>query len=188
VSEYGASSAPSSAGAPPPPPPPGPPPPPVSTPSAAPAAGGVSAVFAELNRGEEVTKHLRKVDKSEMTHKNPALRASSTVPSSVGSSSAAGGATAKKPLKPTKPHALAGKKPTKFVLEGSKWLIVSGLRRVPTGVVLNVLLQEHYENESALTVDNTEISQTINLYGIKNSTVIVKGKVNAVTLCMCACS
>jgi adenylyl cyclase-associated protein len=148
----------------------------------------VSAVFAELNRGEEVTKHLRKVDKSEMTHKNPALRASSTVPSSVGSSSAAGGATAKKPLKPTKPHALAGKKPTKFVLEGSKWLIVSGLRRIPTGVVLNVLLQEHYENESALTVDNTEISQTINLYGIKNSTVIVKGKVNAVTLCMCACS
>ena len=48
----------------------------------APAAGGVAAVFAELNRGEEVTKGLRKVDKSEMTHKNPALRAGSTVPSS----------------------------------------------------------------------------------------------------------
>ena len=66
---------------PPPPPPPGPPPPPVA---AAPAAGGVAAVFAELNRGEEVTKGLRKVDKSEMTHKNPALRASGTVPSSTG--------------------------------------------------------------------------------------------------------
>jgi adenylyl cyclase-associated protein len=32
-----------------------------------------------------VTKNLRKVDKSEMTHKNPALRASSVVPSSGGS-------------------------------------------------------------------------------------------------------
>ena len=53
----------------------------------APAAGGVSAVFADLNRGEEVTKHLRKVDKSEMTHKNPALRAGNTVPSSVGQGS-----------------------------------------------------------------------------------------------------
>ena len=42
-------------------------------------------MFAELNRGEEVTKGLRKVDKSEMTHKNPALRAGSTVPSSTGS-------------------------------------------------------------------------------------------------------
>lgn len=31
---------------------------------------------------------------------------------------------AKKPLKPTKPQALAGKKPTKLVLEGNKWLIV----------------------------------------------------------------
>ena len=78
-------------------------------------------MFAELNRGEEVTKGLRKVDKSEMTHKNPALRAGITVPSSIGSGSAA---AAKKPLKPTKPSALAGKKPTKFVLEGNKWLIV----------------------------------------------------------------
>ena len=43
-------------------------------------------MFAELNRGSEVTKGLRKVDKSEMTHKNPALRASATVPSTAGSS------------------------------------------------------------------------------------------------------
>lgn len=69
-----------------PPPPPPPPPPPVIPPPAAPAApaGGVAAVFAELNKGEEVTKGLRKVDKSQMTHKNPALRAGGTVPSSTG--------------------------------------------------------------------------------------------------------
>ena len=92
IDKYSASPAapaPAAGGAPPPPPPP--PPPPVAPPapaatSAAPAAGA-AAVFAELNRGEEVTKGLRKVDKSEMTHKNPALRAGSTVPSSVGTTS-----------------------------------------------------------------------------------------------------
>lgn len=34
----------------------------------------MSSVFAQLNQGESVTKGLRKVDKSEMTHKNPELR------------------------------------------------------------------------------------------------------------------
>ena len=76
----------SAAGAPPPPPPPpppGPPPPLAATSAPAPSGGGVAAVFAELNRGEDVTKGLRKVDKSEMTHKNPALRASSVVPATI---------------------------------------------------------------------------------------------------------
>lgn len=75
-------------GAPPPPPPPPPappvaPPPPAAASGAAPASGGIGAVFSELNRGEDVTKGLRKVDKSEMTHKNPALRASSVVPATA---------------------------------------------------------------------------------------------------------
>jgi hypothetical protein len=72
------------AGGPAPPPPPPPPPvlsdfPSSSAPAApkAPAAGDMGAVFSELNRGEAVTKGLRKVDKAEMTHKNPALRSSS---------------------------------------------------------------------------------------------------------------
>ena len=65
--------------------PPAAPPAPAAT--AAPAAGGIGAVFDALNKGADVTKGLRKVDKSEMTHKNPALRAGSTVPSSVGTTS-----------------------------------------------------------------------------------------------------
>ena len=78
IDQYKASSTTSGASGPPPPPPP---PPPLSVPAnTAPPAGGAAAVFAQLNRGEEVTKGLRKVDKSEMTHKNPALRASSVVP------------------------------------------------------------------------------------------------------------
>lgn len=82
----GATSASSPSGSSGPPPPPAPPPPPPPTggePTPAPA-GGAAAVFAELNRGEDVTKGLRKVDKSEMTHKNPDLRASSVVPGSAG--------------------------------------------------------------------------------------------------------
>lgn len=73
-------------------------------------------MFAELNRGSDVTKGLRKVEKSEMTHKNPALRASSTVPSNTSS--------AKKPTKPVKPQSLSTKKPPKFAYEGKKWIIV----------------------------------------------------------------
>ncbi|KAL0575070.1 hypothetical protein ABG067_009068, partial [Albugo candida] len=41
------------------------------------ATGGAAAVFAEINKGSSVTANLRKVDKSEMTHKNPSLRAGS---------------------------------------------------------------------------------------------------------------
>jgi adenylyl cyclase-associated protein len=102
-----------------------------------------------------VTKGLRKVDKSEMTHKNPALRAGSTVP-----------AEKRPPLpkKPTKPASLQAKKPAKFALEGNKWMV------------------EYQENEPGLTVEDVEISQTVNLFGCKNTTVVIKGKCNAVTL------
>ncbi|KAL5511525.1 SRV2 [Sanghuangporus vaninii] len=155
VNQFSASSG--SAGAPPPPPPP---PPAVSAPSPSSSGSGLNAVFADLNRGTDVTKGLRKVDKSEMTHKNPELRASSAVPATPG-------AAHKKPIKPTKPAALAGKKPGKFVLEGTKWII------------------ENQENESGLVVENTEISHVVHLFGCKNTTVQIKGKVNAVNMINC---
>jgi adenylyl cyclase-associated protein len=31
-------------------------------------------------------------------------------------------------------------------------------------------------------VENAEISQVVNLFGCKNSTILIKGKVNAVTI------
>ncbi|KAF8188369.1 cyclase-associated protein [Pholiota molesta] len=114
--------------------------------------------FRAAQPGEEVTKGLRKVDKSEMTHKNPALRASSVVPAPATTSP-----VGKKPLKPSKPSALAGKKPSKFVLEGNKWLI------------------EFYEAET-ITVEDVEISQSVNIFGCKGTTVLIKGKVNAVNI------
>ncbi|KAJ3786583.1 adenylate cyclase associated N terminal-domain-containing protein [Lentinula aff. detonsa] len=151
-----------SLGGPPPPPPPPPPPaaPPVAAGSAVPPAGGTAAVFAEINRGADITRGLRKVDKSEMTHKNPNLRASSIVPSGSGS-------PPKKPVKPTKPQALMGKKPAKFALEGKAWNI------------------EYQEDEKSLVVDGVELNQVVNLFGCKNSVIQIKGKLNAVTLVNC---
>lgn len=118
--------APSAGGAPPPPPPPGPPPvldiksEPAPAPAAANSSSGFGAVFSELNKGESVTKGLRKVEKSEMTHKNPSLRASATQATS--SSRAKSPAPGKKP----KPESMRVKKPAKKELEGNKWTVVSG--------------------------------------------------------------
>lgn len=110
-------------GAPPPPPPPGPPPVLQIKEQKAPetnGSNGLGAVFSELNKGEAVTKGLRKVDKSEMTHKNPSLRASSTVSGHEGSARGKSPAPGKKP----KPEAMRVKKPPKKELEGNKWTIV----------------------------------------------------------------
>lgn len=152
-------------GLPPPPPPPGPPPvlqinseEKAAAPST--AAGGFGAVFSELNQGEAVTKGLRKVDKSQMTHKNPSLRASSTVPD--GEASARGKSPA--PLRKPKPESMRVKKPPVKVLEGNKWTI------------------EHYEKEAEPITIEAQLSHSILISKCNNSTIIVKGKANAVTI------
>ncbi|CAE6421478.1 unnamed protein product [Rhizoctonia solani] len=164
ATQFKGSSVPTAGGAPPPPPPPPPaavPPPPPPA-AAAPAAGvlDTSAVFAQINQGADITKGLRKVNKEEMTHKNPALRASGTVPTT--SSPAA-----RRPSKPAKPAALQTKKPPKMELSGNKWSI------------------ENYENDSSVIIENTEISHIVNIFNCKNTTIQVKGKVNGVVLFNC---
>ena len=125
------SAPPAPAGGAPPPPPPPPGPPPVlkideqkadSSP-----AGGLNAVFAEINKGEDITKSLRKVDKSQMTHKNPSLRAGSTVPDR--SPSARGKSPA--PIAKPKPESMRVKKPPKKELEGNKWTLVCSSLSLP---------------------------------------------------------
>ncbi|CAK7565479.1 MAG: suppressor of rasval19 [Sporothrix epigloea] len=169
---------PSAGGAPPPPPPPPPPPgpPPVlqikdeSTASASSSASTAhGAVFSEINRGADVTKGLRKVDKSQMTHKNPSLRASSTVPD--GASSSTAGVRGKSPVpgKKPKPESMRVKKPAKKELEGNKWTI------------------ENYDKESAAALGGpieieASINQSVLISKCSNTTVIIRGKGNAVTL------
>ncbi|KAL1903011.1 suppressor of rasval19 [Sporothrix stenoceras] len=169
--------APSAGGPPPPPPPPPPGPPPVLQIKEQPAAelngagAGTAhgAVFSEINKGSDVTKGLRKVDKSQMTHKNPALRASSTVPG--GSAPAAGGQRGKSPVpgKKPKPESMRVKKPAKKELDGNKWTI------------------ENYDKEAAAALGGpieieASINQSILISKCSNATVIVRGKGNAVTI------
>ena len=79
-----------------------------------------------------------------------------------------------------------GKKPPKLALEGNKWAIVRVSHQfLPTDCQLKISLQEHQENEAALTVENTELNHIINMFGCKNSTIIIKGKINAVTIGEC---
>ena len=121
---------PAAGGAPPPPPPPGPPPvlqirEEEETSSKA-ADSGLGAVFSEINKGGDVTKGLRKVDKSQMTHKNPSLRAGSTV-SDQDATTRGKSAPGKKP----KPESMRVKKPPKKELDGNKWTIVRAAFQSP---------------------------------------------------------
>ncbi|OHW96727.1 adenylyl cyclase-associated protein [Colletotrichum incanum] len=122
--------------------------------------GGLGAVFSELNKGEAVTKGLRKVDRSEMTHKNPSLRASSTVSEREGSVRGKSPAPGKKP----KPESMRVRKPPKKVLEGNKWTI------------------ENFEKEAQPIEIDASISHSILISKCSNTTIIVRGKANAVTI------
>ncbi|CAI4978392.1 AVN_HP_G0025800.mRNA.1.CDS.1 [Saccharomyces cerevisiae] len=146
-------------------PPPPPPAPPASvfeisndTPATSSDAnkGGIGAVFAELNQGENITKGLKKVDKSQQTHKNPELRQSSTV-SSTGSKSGP-------PPRPKKPSTLKTKKPPRKELVGNKWFI------------------ENYENETESLVIDANKDESIFIGKCSQVLVQIKGKVNAISL------
>ncbi|TLD27098.1 hypothetical protein PspLS_04966 [Pyricularia sp. CBS 133598] len=156
-----------SAGGPPPPPPPPPGPAPAlqikeQGAASTPAVTGINAVFSELNKGEAVTKGLRKVDKSEMTHKNPSLRASSTVPEREGSVSSRGKSPA--PGKKPKPESMRVKKPPKKELDGNKWLI------------------ENFEQQPEPIEIEANMSHSILISKCSGTTVRIHGKANAVTI------
>ncbi|KAK2612873.1 suppressor of rasval19 [Conoideocrella luteorostrata] len=149
---------------PPPPPPPPPGPPPVldikSEATSTTSLKGLDAVFSDLNKGADVTRGLRKVDKSEMTHKNPSLRAGNIVGDQNGSSRGKSPAPGKKP----KPESMRVKKPAKKELDGNKWTI------------------ENYDKELKPIEIETSLSQSVLISRCNNTTVILRGKANQVTI------
>ncbi|KAL3418319.1 Adenylyl cyclase-associated protein [Phlyctema vagabunda] len=153
---------------PPPPPPPGPPPkfdiPDIPEHARAKDAGGLGAVFSDLNKGADVTKGLRKVDRSEMTHKNPSLRAGSTVPTRSDSQSPTQRGKSPAPGKKPKPESMRTKKPPVKKLDGNKWFI------------------ENYDNESSPIEIEATLSQSILISRCNKTTVMVKGKANAISI------
>lgn len=154
----GSSSADPTGGAPPPPPPP----PPAADLSAGSAArgttaGGMDAVFGQLNQGENITRGLKKVEASQMTHKNPELRGSTAPPPTK----------ATPPKLAAKPAQLKAKKPPKTQLDGNKWTI------------------EYHEDNRSIVINQTELNQTVNIFNCKNSIIQIKGKINAVQMTNC---
>lgn len=91
-----------------------------------PAAGGSDvkgALFSSLTKGEGVTAGLKKVDRSQMTHKNPELRASSVVKASEA-------ATKRTTLPSPRAATAATKRPPVLELQGKKWVVVCCSLRV----------------------------------------------------------
>lgn len=146
----------------PPPPPPGAPPAPKGNP------GDMTAVFEQLNQGSAITSTLRKVDKSEMTHKNPNLRSTSLVPerpSSQGSSTSRG----KSPLpsKKPKPESMRAKKPSRKQLDGNKWYI------------------ENHDSPSDIIEIPAELTHSILISHCNKTIVKVNNKANAISIDNC---
>ncbi|KAJ5793813.1 hypothetical protein N7457_000412 [Penicillium paradoxum] len=143
-------------------PPPPPPPPPGIPPAPAPAAPApdMGAVFDQLNQGEGITSSLRKVDKSEMTHKNPNLRAGSTVSSSARGKSPA-------PSKKPKPENMRARKPPRKELEGNKWLI------------------ENFEGPGDIIEIPAQQNQSILITRCNKAIIKVTNKANAIAIDNC---
>ncbi|XP_037881931.1 adenylyl cyclase-associated protein 1 isoform X2 [Glossina fuscipes] len=148
----------------PPPPPmgacPPPPPPPTFDLSSMSLDGSKderSALFAEINQGEAITKNLKKVTADMQTHKNPTLRTGPAPfkPTQFGSVSAAGPAAASMVKDPI------------FTRDGKKWLI------------------EYQKNNPNLLVENAEMNNVVYVFKSEGSTLTVKGKVNNIVMDSC---
>ncbi|KAI9203669.1 adenylate cyclase associated N terminal-domain-containing protein [Polychytrium aggregatum] len=134
-----------------------PPPTPANAATPSPLRPAVAAnLFSELNK-DGLTTGLRKVDKSEMTHKNPELRATSVVPSTPAHAPAAAAAAPKF-------GGAAPKAPPKFALEGNKWVV------------------ENQPSGANITIDQAEVKHVVYIYNCTQCTIQIKSKVNAITI------
>ncbi|XP_059617008.1 adenylyl cyclase-associated protein 1 isoform X1 [Phlebotomus argentipes] len=147
----------------PPPPPPGMPPPPPVIPldelSLSGAGDDRSALFAEINRGEDITKNLKKVSADMQTHKNPGLRSGPAPFKAPKSVTAPAGAP--------KAATDAFNKPPVFSRDGKKWII------------------EYQKSNPGLLIENAEMNNVAYMFRCQDSTLTVKGKINSVVIDSC---
>uniref|UniRef100_A0A672RMI2 Adenylyl cyclase-associated protein 2-like n=1 Tax=Sinocyclocheilus grahami TaxID=75366 RepID=A0A672RMI2_SINGR len=145
---------------PPPPPPPGPPPMFMDdSPKPDDTAAQHSALFAQLNQGEVITKGLKHVSEEQKTHKNPNVR-------SQGGRTHQG-SPAKSQNPSTSACAPAKKHSPVLELEGKKWRV------------------EHQEKSHDLVIEETELRQVVYVFSCSNSTLQIKGKVNSIIVDNC---
>ncbi|NXQ81364.1 CAP2 protein, partial [Nyctibius grandis] len=146
---------------PPPPPPPPPGPPPVFDTEAVKDEGTASrsALFAQLNQGEAITKGLRHVSDDQKTHKNPSLRAQCPSVRSPTKSHTSSPTSPKN--SPQQSHAPV------LELEGKKWRV------------------EYQEDKNDLVINDTELKQVAYIFNCNKSTLQIKGKINSITIDNC---
>ncbi|EJW85844.1 adenylyl cyclase-associated protein [Wuchereria bancrofti] len=123
-----------------------------------------SALFAQINAGEEITKRLKKVTPDMQTHKNPALRSqhkkidARTQDKEMALTATDGALLVKKQ---------EDKPPKTWLDNGKQWNV------------------EYYKNNSSVMVEVSDMKQTVYVFKCENSIIQIKGKVNSVTLDSC---
>lgn len=128
----------------------------------------MSAVFDELNRGDAITSNLRKVDKSQMTHKNPGLRASSSVPGERSSSQdSMSRSRSPAPNKKPKPESMRSRKPPRKDFEGNKWFI------------------ENFDNPGEIIEIPAQQNHSILISRCNKTIIKVNNKANAISIDNC---
>uniref|UniRef100_A0A8C8TTS7 Adenylyl cyclase-associated protein n=1 Tax=Peromyscus maniculatus bairdii TaxID=230844 RepID=A0A8C8TTS7_PERMB len=143
---------------PPPPPPPGPPPLFENEGKNEESSPSRSALFAQLNQGEAITKGLRHVTDDQKTYKNPSLRAQGQARSPTKTHTPS----------PTSPKSNPPQKHAPVLeLEGKKWRV------------------EYQEDKNDLVISETELKQVAYIFKCEKSTLQIKGKVNSITVDNC---
>ncbi|XP_018361786.1 PREDICTED: uncharacterized protein LOC108760373 isoform X1 [Trachymyrmex cornetzi] len=117
-----------------------------------------SALFAQINQGEDITKSLKKVTSDMQTHKNPALRS--------GPAPFKAPTVNEIPMKTVLSANAPIDKPSVFTRDGKKWLV------------------EYHKGEN-LVIDNAEMNNVVYMFRCQDSTLTVKGKVNSVVMDSC---
>lgn len=141
------------------PPPPPPPPPAGFINNSVPAEDPRAALFRDLNKGEDISKGLKKVSSEQMTHKNPALRSQAPVKATAPNPPTFGvrpGVGSQEVLKPPK-----------LELEGKKWCV------------------EYQVNNQNIVLNEVQMNQSVCIYKCVNSIIQVKGKVNSIVVDSC---
>jgi len=128
-------------------------------PAAAPAKkGAMGDVFAALNSGSAVTAGLKKVEKSQMTHKNAALREQ---PGLQPKEKKSDGSKKSAPKE-------AAKKPPSMELQKGTWFV------------------ENYEDQSSpIEIKDIEVKQSVYVSKCRNVTVIISEKCKAISVDGC---
>ncbi|XP_076276166.1 adenylyl cyclase-associated protein 1 isoform X1 [Lasioglossum baleicum] len=119
-----------------------------------------SALFAEINQGENITKNLKKVTSEMQTHKNPSLRTGPAPFKAPVVDNAV-------PSKTIPPANAPIDKPPVFTRDGKKWLI------------------EYHKGNKNLLVENVEMNNVIYMFRCQDSTLVVKGKLNSIVMDSC---